>query len=161
MKWGTHISKMCSKANSTLGFIKRNLKYAPKTLKVTAYKSLVRSKLEYGCTVWDPHLKKDIDKIEMVQRRAARFVCRDYGRESSVTEMLRSLDWPTLEQRRKDKRINMLNNIVTGSVAIPKDQFVTLGQTRTRSKNDNKIAVYRTSTEEFKNSFPNCRLECQ
>jgi len=129
---------MCSKANSTLGFIKRNLKYAPKTLKVTAYKSLVRSKLEYGCTVWDPHLKKDIDKIEMVQRRAARFVSRDYGRESSVTEMLRSLDWPTLEQRRKDKRINMLNNIVTGSVAIPKDQFVTLGQTRTRSKNDKK-----------------------
>ena len=47
--------------------------------------TLIRSKLEYSSSVWDPHLRKDIHHLEMVQRRAARFIKRDYSYESSVT----------------------------------------------------------------------------
>ena len=43
--------------------------------------------LEYASSVWDPHLRKDIHHLEMVQRRAARFIKRDYSYESSVTQM--------------------------------------------------------------------------
>jgi len=46
MRWSTHITSAAAKANSTLGFIRRNLKYAPTLLKETAYKSLVSSRLE-------------------------------------------------------------------------------------------------------------------
>ncbi|XP_014663381.1 PREDICTED: RNA-directed DNA polymerase from mobile element jockey-like [Priapulus caudatus] len=61
LKWDDHISAICAKANSTLGFLRRNLKFAPKTLKKVAYKSLVRSKLEFASIVWDPFLVKNID----------------------------------------------------------------------------------------------------
>jgi hypothetical protein len=44
----------------------------------TAYISLVRSLFDYSSTVWDPHLQKDIDRIENVQRRAARFIYSGY-----------------------------------------------------------------------------------
>jgi hypothetical protein len=44
------------------------------SVKEQAYKALVRPSLEYACSVWDPHLKADINKMEMVQRRAARYV---------------------------------------------------------------------------------------
>ena len=44
------------------------------------------------------------NKIEMVQRRAARFVCNNYSREASVTAMLDELGWRSLKQRRTDQR---------------------------------------------------------
>ena len=62
------------KANSTLGFLRRNLRRCPAKLKESAYISFVRSTLEYAASVWDPHLAKDINKLENIQRRPARFV---------------------------------------------------------------------------------------
>jgi hypothetical protein len=48
LKWKTHIANVAKKANSTLWFLRRNLKYCPKECKKTAYISLVRSTMEYG-----------------------------------------------------------------------------------------------------------------
>ncbi len=153
MKWDSHISSIVAKANSTLGFIRRNLKYAPLKLKCNAYTSLVRSKLEYSAVIWDPYLKKDISKLEQVQRRAARFICNDYRRDSSVTAMLERLDLPTLTQRRMEKRLQFMNKIVSGSIAIPADQYLQPGSRRTRSANANKFQTVRANTEEYRNSF--------
>ena len=61
-----------------------------------AYQTLVRPQLEYGSEVWSPHTQLQIDQIESVQRRAARWIKQDYGQTSSVTDMLKSLtsvDW--------------------------------------------------------------------
>ena len=44
--------------------------------------------MEYGATVWDPYPKYNSDKIERVQRRAARFIKSRYSRYSSVSDML-------------------------------------------------------------------------
>ena len=90
LKWSPHIDKITKKSSNALSFLRRNLKNCPTTLvlKETAYKALVRSVLEYSATVWDPHLKKDIKKIESVQRRGARFVSGDYRRDSCVTDMM-------------------------------------------------------------------------
>ena len=38
--------------------------------------------------VWDPFHKKDIQKLEMVQRKVAQYVLRRFGKECSVTKML-------------------------------------------------------------------------
>ena len=45
MRWSPHVETITSKANKVLGLIKRNLWNCPKTVKETAYKSLVRPKL--------------------------------------------------------------------------------------------------------------------
>ena len=60
LKWASHINKISNKANSVLGFIKRNLRHANRDLKELAYTSLVRSILEYSSTVWDPFYQKDM-----------------------------------------------------------------------------------------------------
>jgi hypothetical protein len=55
------------KANVTLGFLRRNIKYCPKDCKKTAYISLVRSTMEYGTIVWDPYTTVDTNKLEMAE----------------------------------------------------------------------------------------------
>ena len=55
LKWATHIEKTTKKASSTLGFIQRNLRRCPQNCRKTAYIALVRSTLEYGSIIWDPH----------------------------------------------------------------------------------------------------------
>ena len=117
-KWGPHINTICNKANSTLGFLRRNLYNCPQQLKDTAYKALVRSKLEYASSVWNPHLAKDIKLLERIQHRAARFVCRNYDWNNSVTDMLKNLKWDTLEQRRIDNSLFMLFKIVNKDISI-------------------------------------------
>ena len=73
-------------------------------MKEAAYKSMVRPILEYGSTVWDPHCNGLNDELENVQKRAARFVTRNYSYEtgSRTGILLEELKWETLQKRRKD-----------------------------------------------------------
>ena len=72
---------MCTKANRTLGFLRRNLFSCPQDVKEAAYKILVRSILENGSLVWDPHCNSLNGELENVQKCAARFVTRNYSRD--------------------------------------------------------------------------------
>ena len=82
-----HIDNITNKANKSLGLLKRNVRIKNMQLKSVAYNSLVRRHLEYAVPVWDPYTKKNIDKLEMIQRRAARHVLDRYHYSASVTEM--------------------------------------------------------------------------
>ena len=64
MDWGQHISEISSKASKTLGFLCRNLAFAPRCTKEVAYKTLVRPKLEYAAPIWSPYSKLQINQIE-------------------------------------------------------------------------------------------------
>ena len=61
--------------------------------------------MEYAASVWDPHHLNDIQALEKVQRRAARWVMNDYSWYSSVSAMLHSLNWPSLQLRRRISRL--------------------------------------------------------
>ena len=108
LRWNEHVNNMSNRANKTLGFLKRNLRHCPPKTKETAYKALVRPTLEYCSTVWDPYTAKNINVVEMVQRRAARWVLNCFNRKDSVTAMLSTLKWKTLESRRTIARLSML-----------------------------------------------------
>ena len=79
LNWNHHINEITGKANRTLGFVKRNVKTKNEAVKELAYKTLVRPQVEYASSVWNPHTKQNISKIEMVQRRAARWVKNNYS----------------------------------------------------------------------------------
>ena len=60
MDWGQQISDISSKATKTLGSLRRNVAFAPKSTKEVAYKTLVRPKLEYAAPIWSPYCKTQI-----------------------------------------------------------------------------------------------------
>ena len=147
-----HISIITGKANRTLGFLRRNLRKCPMDLKSTAYKSLVRSVLEYAASAWDSYLAKDEHQLEMVQRRAARFVMNDYWQKSSDTEMLNQLGWSKPSRRQREARLILLFKIVKGLVAVEFDQL-TPNTSRTTKSNSHNFTVIPTSTNQYKHSF--------
>ena len=118
LKFNKHINNITANATKQLNFIKRNLKVSSQSVKEKAYISLVRPKLEYGSCIWDPHTKYQKSQIEMVQRRAARYICNRYHNTSSVTNMLNHLNWPTLELRRIRTRLIFFFKIIHHQVAI-------------------------------------------
>ena len=75
--------------------------------------------MEYGATVWDPYQKYNSDKVERVQRQAARFVKNKYSRYSSVSDMLVVLGWPPLSQRRQEARLIIFYKIINGLAQVP------------------------------------------
>jgi len=126
MSWNNHIDKVASKANSKLGFLKRNIKVKNSDLKEKAFKAIVRPTMEYCSSVWDPHTKQQSTTLEKVQRRAARWVTGRFHNTSSVTDMLSRLGWRELAQRRVDSRLSVMYKIVHGLVAIPMGVYCTL-----------------------------------
>ena len=62
--WKEHISTTSRKANKVLAFLRRNVSNCPQHIKADCYKTLVRPILEYGCAVWDPHHRNDIENRE-------------------------------------------------------------------------------------------------
>ena len=153
LSWNRHIDQTVKKANSMLGFLRRNLRLSNEHTKTSAYRSMVRPLLEYCSTVWSPYTKEDIKKIEMVQRRAARYVTNRYHNTSSVTSMLEHLEWETLEARRTKNQLVMFFKIIRGLVDIPAERYLTPASTRTRSKHSLKYRQIPTSSEYHKAAF--------
>ena len=102
LSWSSHDPQPCKL--HALGFLRRNLRRCPAKLKETAYIMLVRSTMamEYAASIWDPHLAKDCDLLEKLQRHSARFVKGDYRTTSSVSQMLHDLGWCGLKDRPLD-----------------------------------------------------------
>ena len=132
LSWNHHINEITGKANRTLGFIKKNVKTKNEQVKELAYKTLVRPQVEYASSVWTPHTKENILKIEMTQRRAARWVKNNYSTYDSVSHMLDNLGWRSLENRRIDSRLIMFYKIVYGHVAIQMPTYFEQPQRFTR-----------------------------
>ena len=124
LNWNNHINNITTKANRSLGFIKRNLKRCPEQIKDQAYKSLVRPHVEYASSVWSPHQNYQVDKLEKVQRKAARFVKNCWIREEGVMiNMLSDLKWDSLQTRREKARLVMFYRVTHGlaDIPLPKD----------------------------------------
>ena len=68
----------------------------------------MRPHLEYCSSVWNPHTQTDVNRIEAVQRRAARFCSRRYKRKRSPKLMPADLGWSLLSARREQARLILM-----------------------------------------------------
>ena len=121
-------------------------------IREAAFKTIVPPQLEYASTVWSPHTKQDIKKIEMVQRRAVRWSLNSYSTYASATEMQNQLKLRTLEQRRADVRVIMLFKIIHGLVAIPLPSYFEQPSRMTQHSHPLALRQIHTSANYYKYS---------
>ena len=74
LKFSQQVDAVASKTNRLLGLIRRTFTYLDNDSLVLLYKSLVCPHLEYANVVWSISFRKDINKLEGVQRRATRLI---------------------------------------------------------------------------------------
>lgn len=119
LKFDQHIQTTISRSNSLIGLLKRNLAQCSVAAKLTAYSALIRSRLEYCCSIFDPWTVSLTTALEGVQNRAARFIVRDYSRHSSVSAMKTRLGLELLQSRRKTHRHKFVRKFASGDIIIP------------------------------------------
>ena len=79
LSWSKHYKFITARVYKVLGLIRCTFSssHCPDTV-LKLYISLVRLQLLYSTQLWRPHLLKDIDNIERIQRHATKFILHDY-----------------------------------------------------------------------------------
>jgi len=130
LKFGSHIAKICRSACSSSNLIFRSFRSRSRTFLVNLFKVYVRSKLEYACQVWNPHLKKDINDIEKVQRRFTKRIPRLHN--FCYSDRLLILNLERLELRRIHLDLVMVFKIIHGMVDLAFNDYFTYKESNTR-----------------------------
>ena len=84
---------MTKKASKTLGLLRHTLSPCSIEVKSRAHQAVVRPQLEYTTETWNPYNIATADRLEHIQRVAARFGHHDYRRTTSVDNLINILGW--------------------------------------------------------------------
>jgi hypothetical protein len=152
LKPSTQCIKAAAKARRIVGMVKRNFKRLDKKDFILIYKTYIRPHLEYCVQAWSPHLIKDIEVLERVQRAATNLVPE--LRRFEYKERLRRLGITSLEVRRERGDMIETFKILKGKEQINRDQFFQLDNNEHGLRgHDWKIVKSRSRLDLRKYSF--------
>lgn len=123
LKWNKHITYITAKASRSLGMIRRALQEAPVKTKLVAFNAIVRPILEYATQVWSPHNVGLAKSIDVVQRKAIRWVYR-LKKLDSVTDCMKANNIYSLSDRRTQLDILFLRKTEAGLFDIQLNTYI-------------------------------------
>lgn len=138
LTFGSHISQTVCKARGLLNILRRASKWLPKGLVLLAYQSLVRSHLEYASSLFLGVANTHSERLERLQRVAARIVC-GAPRDAHAEPLLTSLGLDSLVDRRKARVVDIIGSILSGECHPALFDLVESGI-------DDKLVVHKTRT---------------
>jgi len=115
------------------------------------YNTYVRLYLEYCVQIWNPYLKKDIECIERIQRRATKLV---HGfNKMPYEQRLKALGLHSLQRRRLRGDLIETYKILTGKEKIKSDQLFQKATTTELRRHSLKLYKESSGLELRKPSF--------
>jgi hypothetical protein len=100
LSWGKYILHLCSKLAQKVNVLRRLKNILPKELLLCIYNTVIQPHIDYCITVWGYAPNVHIDKVQRIQNRAARIITGNFSWDASGTELVKSLGWFTVRQRR-------------------------------------------------------------
>ena len=122
LSFNQHIDGMCKKAINLLNLCRRSHHMCSKEVKYSAYNMIVCPHLKYASTCWNPYTKRNINKLEAAQRRAARYVLNFYDYRPSADlsgKIKKSLQLDSLQHRRAAADVCMLYKLGNNFAILP------------------------------------------
>jgi hypothetical protein len=153
LKPGRQCVVVIKKANKLIGFIGRSFEYKSENVILTLYNSLVRPHLEYCVQFWSPYYKKDIDKLERVQRRVTKMIPR--LRNMSYEKRLKELNLFSLTKRRIRGDLIQVFKIIKGIDNMAADKYFNIDRSNFTRSNGYKIIGNRFNCIDSKKIFFN------
>ena len=155
LSWHPHYQLITSRAYKMLGLLRRVFSNSiAVSAKRSLYISLVRSQLLYCSPIWHPYLLADVKSLELVQRRATKFI----------------MNYSTLDYRNRLIHLNLLPLMIeleladiiffVKSIKAPTDHFnifdfVQFSSLHTRSSSNLKLKHSLSSNKFERNSYFN------
>jgi len=157
LSWGAQVNEAVSKCNKLMGMVKRTVGYsAPPRVTLALYQSLVRSNLEYASSVWAPHSRSHIRRLETIQRSATRYIL--HHPEASYQERCVELNMLPLSYRREVADLLFLFKCVQGDYNISLNGYIEWVPVNTGLRSSSRGPLLRSkfvNTETFKHSYFN------
>lgn len=111
------MDNIVAKAQRSLNLLRRNFSCYPSSIKRHAYTCIVRPILEYASAAWSPSTQRDINKLESLNRRAARFAFAEYRNEPGImTQLYETQEWQTIYKRCMVSRLSLLHRLIYTSL---------------------------------------------
>jgi len=127
LKWDGHIDNIEKQASKKLGMIRRCLEGANSETKILAFNTVVRPILEYATQVWSLHIKKQVQRLDKIHRRALRWIFR-MKKTDCLSDVMKANDIKSLEDRRNDLDIHFLRRIEFGLYDIYLENYIQMNQ---------------------------------
>ena len=150
-----HINKITGKATNLLRRIKMAFTYLDKDMIKKMFVTMIRPTLEYAAVVWSPHNKKNIRKLERVQRAATKMAPE--LKDLKYEERLKEMALTTLENRRERGDLINVYKMVNGMDRIG-EHLLKLDMRDTRG-HDKKLKKERCVRDIKKYSFPHRAID--
>ena len=131
-RWSSHIAEMSENAKRMASWVLGAFSSRDKTTMMTLYTTMVRSKMEFCCPLWDPVNIHDIEKLESIQKTFTQKIsgCQNldyYAR-------LKHLNLLSLQRRRERYTLIHTWKILHGNVPNPGLEFYDSGRTGIKIK---------------------------
>ena len=149
LSWSVHYDHICSRAYKMLGLLRRVFCRANTIIaKKHLFNVLVKSQISYCSEIWRPHLLKDMQTLENIQRRATKFILSDFS--SDYKSRLLSLNMlPLMMQFELSDIMFFIKSLKEPSDSFDILKYVTFCSGRTRSATFLKLKLpsVRTNLE--------------
>ena len=109
---GKQIDDTVSTCNGQLAILRRAAKLLPTTLLRMMYIALTRSHLEYCSALYASATKTQLEKLDVVQRKAARIICNAPS-DAHAVPLLATLNLQSLHSRREAHFMKIIDSIIS------------------------------------------------
>ena len=117
-----HINRITGNTYRTVKNMRLAFQYMDENMLKKLIEAIIRPQLEYGATIWSPHHKKYIRKIESIQRVATKMVIS--LERLTYDERLQRLGLPTLEERRERGDLITVYKHMTGMEKLDREDWM-------------------------------------
>ena len=156
LSWTQHIDYLCSVISSRISLLRQLSYYVPENIQKIYYQSHVLPMIDYGSISWGSISKMNIERINKLQKRAARIILKADNTTPSV-EMFQKLGWMAVSQRiNYDKAVltyKALNNLTPAYISDLLTPTAIACNRNLRSTGNGSLMLPKTKTSLYTGSF--------